>query len=187
MKSKKINIGDLIFILLYKYGGKIEGSTRLQKLIDIIRLDSDLEVDVDYSPYEYGDFSQEVYDTIQVFSDNEWIMKEEIKYSNNKRMDTYKLTPKGKKIAKVLYDNLLTKELNSLKILDKFKDKKQKEIISYSYFWYPKTASKSKIRGDIFKRSSILPNLEGELEEEYYSIIKSGKSVKEVIRESWKC
>lgn len=187
MKSKKINLGDLIFILLYKYGGEIKGSTTFQKLIDIIRLDSDLEVDIDYSPYEYGDFSQEVNDTIQVFIDNDWVMKEEIKYSNANRIDIYHLTSKGEKIANVLYNNLLTKELDSLKILEKFKDKKQEEIISYSYFWYPKTAIKSKIKKDIFRRSSILPNLEGDLEDEYYSIIKSGKSVKDVIRESWKC
>ena len=64
MKLKKINLGDLIFILLYKYGGEIRGSTTIQKLIDIVRLDSELEVDVSYSPYDYGDFAPEINDVI---------------------------------------------------------------------------------------------------------------------------
>lgn len=186
MRIKKINLGDLIFILLYKYGGKIRGSTTLQKLIDIIRLDSELEVDVEYSPYKYGDFSQQVNDTIQVFLDNSWVQKE-MKYLKEQKVNIYYLTPKGKKIAKVLYDSLLKSELKSLDILNKFADKKQEEIIAYSYFWYPKTAIKSRIRNDIFKRSPILPFLNGELEEEYLSIIKSGRSIKNVIQESWKC
>lgn len=187
MKSRKINLGDLIFILFYKYGGKIKGSTRLQKLIDIIRLDSDLEVDINYSPYNYGDFSQEVNDTIQVYMDNSWLEREEILFQEGKKLDIFELTSKGKKIAQVLYENLLTEEKKSLKILDKFQDKKQEELLSFSYFWYPKTAIKSKIKKDIFNRSSILSKLDGELEEEYNLITSSGKSVKDVIKESWKC
>ena len=70
MKTNKINLGDLIFILFYKYGGEVKGSTTLQKLIDIVRLDSGLEVDVNYSPYDNGDFSPEVNDIIQVYLDN---------------------------------------------------------------------------------------------------------------------
>jgi uncharacterized protein YwgA len=187
MEDKKINLGDLIFILFYKYGGKIKGSTKLQKLIDIIRLDTDLKVNIEYSPYKYGNFSQQVNDTVQVFLDNQWLIKEEFMYQKDKKINIFRLSSKGKKIAKVLYDNLLTGELKSLNILDKFINKNQERIIAYSYFWYPKTAIKSRIREEIFKRSPILSNLEGDLEQEYNSIINSGKSVKEVIQESWKC
>lgn len=187
MKSKKINLGDLIFILFYKYGGEIKGSTTLQKLIDIIRLDSDLEVDVNYSPYDYGDFAPEVNDIIQVYLDNSWLIKDEKKFQKEKKIDIYRLTTKGNKIAKTLYENLLTSELKSLNVLDKFQNKRQEDIIAFSYFWYPQTAIKSKIKKDIFKRSTILSNLDGDLEEEYFSIINSGRSIKEVIRESWRC
>ncbi|MEJ2251422.1 MAG: hypothetical protein P8Y70_04140 [Candidatus Lokiarchaeota archaeon] len=187
MKSKKINLGDLIFILIYKYGGEIKGSTTLQKLIDIIRLDSELEIDVDFSPYEYGDFSQQLNDTIQVYLDNSWLIKEEVKYQNNKKLDIFKLTDKGNKIAETLFENLLTRELKALEIVNKFINKSQIDLIAYSYFWYPKTAIRSKIKKEIFKRSSILPNLEGELEEEYFSITKSGRTIKKIIQESWKC
>ncbi len=186
MKLKKINLGDLIFILLYKYGGEIKGSTTLQKLIDIIRLDSDLEVDANYSPYDYGDFTTEVDDIVQVYQDNNWLTKNKIKFQDEKRIDIYRLTPIGNKIAKTLSDNLLTSELRALNILDKFQNKEQKEIIAFSYFWYPKTAINSKIKNDIFKKTSIFSNLEGELENEYNSIIDSGHSIKEIMRESWR-
>ncbi len=185
MKLKKINLGDLIFILFYKYRGEIKGTTRLQKLIDIIRLYSDLEVDVNYSPYDYGDFAPEVNDIIQVYLDNSWLIKSEKKFQE-KKIDIYNLTPKGNKIAKTLYDNLLTSELKSLNIIDKFKNRKQEDLIAFSYFWYPQPAINSKIKNIIFKKSSILSKLEGDLEEEYFSVINSGSTIKEVIRKSWK-
>jgi len=187
MKLKKINLGDLIFVLLYKYGGEIRGSTTIQKLIDIVRLDSELEVDLSYSPYDYGDFAPEINDVIQVYQDNSWLTKDKKKIQGEKSIDIYKLTPVGNKIAKTLYDNLLTSEIEALNIIDKFQNKNQEELIAFSYFWYPKTAIKSKIKKDIFKKSTILSNLEGDLESEYDSIIDSGRSVKDVMRESWRC
>jgi DNA-binding MarR family transcriptional regulator len=187
LKLKKINLGDLIFILFYKYGGEIKGSTTLQKLVDVIRLDSEFEVDVNYSPYDYGDFATQVNDIIQVYQDNNWVTKKEVQFQADKRIDIYNLTPTGNKIAKTLTDNLLSSELKALNILDKFAKKGQKDIISFSYFWYPKTAINSKIKNDIFKKKSIFSNLEGDLEKEYNSIINSGYSIKDMIRESWRC
>ncbi len=187
MKTKKINLGDLIFILFYKFNGEIKGSTTLQKLIDIIRLDSELEVEVNYSPYDYGDFSPEPNDVVQVFIDNSWIDKDKVELGDNKFLDVYRLTENGFKIAKTIYQNLLSKEIEVFKILDNFKDKKLEEIIVYSYFWYPNTAMQSKIKDKIFKRAQILNFLSGELEEEYNNIKSSGDSIKKVIYESWKC
>jgi len=187
MKNKKINLGDLIFILFYKFNGEIRGSTKLQKLIDIIILDSELEVDVDYSPYDYGDFSPQPNDVVQVFIDNSWINKDKIELGDEKFLDVYKLTKNGWKIAETIYQNLLSKELEYFKIIEKFKDRKQNEIIAYSYFWYPITAMKSKIKDKIFKRIQIFNFLSGELEEEYNNIKSSGDSIKKVIYESWKC
>ncbi len=187
MKNKKINLGDLIFILFYKFNGEIRGSTTLQKLIDIIRLDSELEVDVDYSPYEFGDFSLQPNDVVQVFVDNSWIAKEKVELGGEKFLNIYRLTENGWKIAKTIYQDLLSKELEDFKILDNFKNKKQEEIIAYSYFWYPITAMKSRIKDKIFKKTQIFTFLSGELEEEYNNIKSSGESIKKVIYESWKC
>lgn len=188
MKNKKINLSDLIFILFYRYGGEIKGSTTLQKYIDIIRLDSDLEVDVEYKPYHYGDYSQQVSEIVQVFLDNKWLEKNEIQYLKEKKINIFNLTSKGNKIAQYLYKNLLNRELKALKILDKFEEEKQEDILAHSYFWYPSTATESKIKKNIFQRSSsILSNLEGELESEYLLIKKSDTSIKEIIQKSWKC
>jgi len=187
MRNKKINLGDLIFILFYKFNGEIRGSTSLQKLIDIIRLDSELEIDVNYSPYDFGDFSPQSNDVVQVFVDNSWIAKEKVELGDDIFLDVYRLTENGWKIAKTIYQNLLSKELENFKILDNFKDKKQKEILAYSYFWFPITAMKSKIKDKIFKRTQIFTFLSGELEEEYNNIKSSGNSIKKVIYESWKC
>lgn len=187
MKTKKLNLGDLIFILFYKYGGEIRGTTTLQKLIDIIRLDTDIEVDVDYSPYEFGDFSPQTNDILQVFIDNSWIKSEIVKLEERKRLNVYKLTEKGSKIAKTIYQNLLSTEQNEFEIIDRFIDKSQDEIIAYSYFWYPETAMKSRIKDRIFNKGKISTFLSGELEDEYNNIKASGESIKEVIYESWKC
>lgn len=187
MKTKKINLGDLIFILFYKFNGEIRGSTKLQKLVDIIRLDSELEVDVNYSPYDYGDFSQQTNDVVQVFIDNSWISKKELPFNENKKINIFKLTRKGEQIAKTLYENLLSRELDYLQIIDKFLDKSQDDIMSFSYFWYPKTTIYSKIKKEIFNKSQILSLLDGELETEYNSIKETGKTIKEFIKESWKC
>ena len=187
MKSKKMNLGDLIFILFYKFNGEIKGRTTLQKLVDIIRLDSELEIDVNYKPYDYGDFSQQINDVIQVYIDNSWVCKDEIPYDENKRFDIFRLTVNGFKIAKTLYENLLSKELEYLQIIDKFIRKSQNDIISYSYFWYPEFAIQSIIKRDVFVRSKILELLDGELETEYNLILSSGTSIKDKIKESWKC
>ena len=187
MKPKKINLGDLIFILFYKFNGEIRGSTKLQKLVDIIRLDSELEVDVNYSPYDYGDFSQQTNDVVQVFIDNLWISKQELPLEENKKFNIFKLTKKGEQIAKTLYENLLSRELDYLQIIDKFLDKSQDDIMSFSYFWYPKTTIYSKIKKEIFNKNNILSLLDGELETEYNSIKETGQTIKEFIKESWKC
>jgi len=62
----------------------------------------------------------------------------------------------------------------------------QEDLISYSYFWYPSTAIKSKIKPKIFKRKKISDSLEGILEDEYKLIKSSSKSIKDLIRETWK-
>jgi DNA-binding PadR family transcriptional regulator len=187
MKTKKVNLGDLIFILFYKYGGEIRGNTTLQKLVDIIRLDSNIEVDIDYSAYEFGDFSPQLNDILQVFIDNSWINSERVPLDENKKINIYKLTEKGSKIANTIYQNLLSKELEEFNVIDKFINQSQDEILAYSYFWYPMTAMRSKIKGRIFNRGKISRFLSGDLEDEYNKIKDSGESIKEVIYESWKC
>ena len=82
---------------------------------------------------------------------------------------------------------MITTELKELNVIEKFKNKSQEDIIAYSYFWYPQTAVKSMIKKDIFRRDTILNYLDGELENEYKSIVSKGSTIKESIRESWKC
>jgi len=185
MKKTKINLGDLIFILFYKFGGSIRGSTTLQKLIDIIRFDSDFEVDVKYDPYNFGDFSQEIVDVIHVFVDNNWIMKTEENAGNDKKIDIYKLSEVGMKIARTVYGDILHKDKEKLGIIDQFKDKSQNDILSYSYFWYPMTTTKSTIKDRVFGRVPLSKCETGFLEEEYNVIKNSNKSVKDLIHESW--
>jgi len=63
----------------------------------------------------------------------------------------------------------------------------RKIFVAFSYFWYPETAIKSKIKKEIFKRTPIHPNLVSDLEKEYFSVINAGRTIKDVIRESWRC
>ena len=133
-----------------------------------------------------SDFSQGVKDVLQVYLDNSWVTEEKIEFSNDREMNIFSLTKTGFKIAKFLYGNLLTREKESLKIIDRFDNKNQLDIIRYSYFWYPKTTKKSKIKKDIFGRKNIFDVINGELEDEYKSIILSGKTLKDEIRETWK-
>jgi len=57
---------------------------------------------LDYSPYDYGDFSQNVTDVLQVFIDNDWINEEKIPFQTNKEKKILRLTEDGKKIGKEL-------------------------------------------------------------------------------------
>ena len=119
--------------------------------------------------------------------ENSWIKTEEIEFQDNKIIKNYWLTETGMKIAQTIYENLLSRELDYFNVIDKFKDKTQEEIVKYSYFWYPKTAIKSKIKDDLFKKYRLLEIFAGELEEEYNNLKASGKTIKEVIRETWRC
>ncbi|MFX1257377.1 MAG: hypothetical protein ACFFAN_05940 [Promethearchaeota archaeon] len=186
MISKKINLGNLIFILFYQNNGVISGLTRLQKLIDIIRQEGEFIVESDYSPYDYGDFSQNVADVLQVFMDNDWIIEEKIPFQENKVKKVLKLTEDGNKIGKELYENLLSNEIKYFYTIDKFIKMEREDLISYSYFWYPSTAIKSKIKSKIFKKKKISDSLDGILEDEYELIKSSSKSIKDLIRETWK-
>lgn len=185
MKKRKIKLSDLIFILFYKKNGKIVGSTKIQKLIDIIRLDSEFEVDAKYDPYNFGDFSIEIVDLVNVYIDNDWLVKKNEVYQN-KQVDIFKLTPTGMKIAKTLYDDLIHKDRRSFEILDDFEDKNTPQIMSFSYFWYPETAINSIIKNEIFQKKPILESFSGLLIEEYDQIIKSGVGIKESLRENWR-
>ncbi|HME50697.1 MAG TPA: hypothetical protein VKM55_00635 [Candidatus Lokiarchaeia archaeon] len=185
MGKSKINLGDLIFILFYKFNGMIRGSTTLQKLIDIIRLDSEFDVDGKYDPYNFGDFSQDVVDVLNVYVDNDWVLKTEEQLDHDKTIDIFRLSETGMKIAKTVYGNMLHRDKEKLEIIDDFKDKSQNEIISYSYFWYPATAIKPIINDRVFGRIPLSKCETGFLEEEFNAIKNSHKTVKELIHESW--
>ncbi|MHA1757719.1 MAG: hypothetical protein ACTSVV_13170 [Promethearchaeota archaeon] len=181
---RKIELSDLILIILYILNGKIYGKTKLQKMIDIFRLDSDLDVKVSYEPYRFGDFSDDIENVIGILEDNGFITSEErnIGLSN---IIIYSLSDNGYVVAEYLIKDL-SEAINKEKArIEKINNFTQKEILQYSYFWYPKTTKKSEIKKKLFKiKYKDFPN--DLLLNEYQKIIRSGKTVKDLVREQWK-
>lgn len=68
-----MELSDLIFVLLYYSEGKIVGRTRIQKMIDLMRLDTKIPVKILYEPYRFGDFSDQLVKVLGILADNQFI------------------------------------------------------------------------------------------------------------------
>ena len=181
---RKIELSDLILIILYILKGKISGKTKLQKMIDIFRLDSDLDVKVSYEPYRFGDFSDDIENVIGVLEDYEFITSEERDLGLIRIVD-YSLSNNGFKVAKSLFENAIEEIKIEKTRIERINNLNQEDLIKYSYFWYPKTSVKSEIKSKLFKKQyKDFPNKL--LLPEYQMIINSGKTIKDLVREQWK-
>ena len=192
IKSSK----EIILLLLYakgktnKYYEPIVGKTRLMKMIFLFKeelkkafnkgfiLDSSSLPD--FTAYDFGPFSYEVYSDLEFLKINEFIMVHELKeqlipeeifeykYWNNEMslkqeddnqegesyiLEEYTISELGKEFTEERLLRFLTNEQKT--ILDEFKKKcteiSLRTLLRYVYKNYPKMITHSKIREDILK------------------------------------
>ena len=123
-----LNKGDTVFLLsIFNSLGsnKIEGRTRLQKMVYILKEKEKIPFSFKYKPYFYGPYSEELYETIQdLVALN--LLKEEIEPKGNGVYQyDYVLTEPGKQYAEKI-SKLLEKETPEIE--EKIKKKTRKYI-----------------------------------------------------------
>ncbi|MBU7047751.1 MAG: hypothetical protein HXS54_15050 [Theionarchaea archaeon] len=179
---------DVLLLLLYAKGATnkvnepIRGITRLEKLIYLLNQEGGFHKyisDYHFEPYDFGPFSNELWDDIETLkdgslglvetqevpsfhfieiSDAEKAMEEEeselkeevLDARGEKMMEIYRLTERGKIVAEQLFKELTPEEQ---RILEKTKREFNLislfELIRYVYLKYPESTAYSKIRKDI--------------------------------------
>lgn len=178
---------DVLLLLLYakgvanKVNEPIRGITRLEKLIYLLNQEGGFHnyiSDYHFEPYDFGPFSNELWDDIETLkdeslglvetqevstsyfieiSDAEKAMEEErelkeevIDVSGEKKMEIYRLSERGKIVAEQLFKELTPEEQRILeKMKRKFNSMSLFELIRYVYLKYPESTAYSKIRKDI--------------------------------------
>jgi hypothetical protein len=179
---------DMLLLLLYAKGATekvnepIQGITRLEKLIFLL---NQIDIfhkyfsDYNFEPYDFGPFSSELYDDIEILkdenlvetnkisteyfveiSDAEKAMEEQRDFKENiiesdekQETEIYELSENGKKVANILFNELSSREKNLLEEIKKeFNSISLFQLIRYVYLKYPESTAYSKIREKILGR-----------------------------------
>ena len=156
---------------------EVSDTTRLIKLLYLLVQEggfSRLKKDLDFEAKDFGPWSGDVFDAIETLKQIELIDTQKILPNSfeeiadyvewveetpfhsltydQKQKNTYYLTKKGEKVAKIFYDKLLSKEKMQIEyIKGKFNKIELNKLLHYVYTKYPKSTIKSKIRNKILK------------------------------------
>jgi len=169
---------DLMVLLLYANEGKdIRGITKLEKLIYLLLKEgsfedySDILKEYTYKPYDFGPYSEGVYDNIEALKSMNLLEVREEKFENfkevvdgmiyrylegeeylpeQKTVEIYRLNERGKKVAEHLEKTMTPDEKRNIEdIKDKYNRMSLKELLHYVYIKYPESITKSKIVSEI--------------------------------------
>lgn len=146
--SLGLTVEDWILALLAFAGGKLEGATRLQKGLFLVKMEVPGTVPADYEPGDYGPFSLDVARAVENLIDKGLIKERPGSWGDEAQARVFILTPEGRERAE--------KALETLKKSDKWEDIKvffkmaAKEplmrLLVIVYNWYPEYSKVSKIR-----------------------------------------
>lgn len=151
--------------------GRLEGITRLEKLIFLLQKESQLgkflTEDPEFRAYDFGPFSSKIYQAVETLetagllqesvkytgaADDAWetvnILGEDAPYASRQ----FELTDRGKRYFEALCRELpqeLANEVSSIK--DRFASMPLRQLVRYVYKRYPKYTEKSKIRDEILR------------------------------------
>jgi len=133
-----------LLTLLHAMGGKVEGGIRLQKLLFLSKHEFGLnEFSYQFAPYAHGPFSEEVLDDVTGLVSMNLVKVEGkvVEEGDGVVERSYRLTPKGEKAAKKIYDKLPGATKRSLQSLKRFNEMKLVELLRYVYSKYPKEST----------------------------------------------
>lgn len=144
------NTKFLPLALLYANGRRIEGITRLQKLVFLAQheqLESN-EGGYDFKPYKYGPYSEGLTEALETFEERGYVQKDVETTRNGNEKYVYSLTPDGHKIVKegLLNDDGDNPLFDAAKVVKKGYNQEPIEyLLRYVYNNYPSFAEKSEL------------------------------------------
>ncbi len=156
---------------------EVSDTTRLTKLLYLLIKEGGfgrLEKDLYFEPKNFGPWSGDIFDAIETLKELdlintqkilpnsfdeiadyvEWVEETPVHSATeeDKQKNTYFLTKRGDKVAKLLYEQLLQKEKNQIeRTKAKFNKMDLNKLLHYVYTKYPKSTIKSKIKDKILR------------------------------------
>lgn len=122
--------------------------TKIQKLMFLIKNETDLKLDLEFVPYKYGPFSKRIYEIIDEFETDGFLKIEHSAFNDNSKFVI--LTRKGKDEASIIYakmDNVERESINS--VVKRWGKESLTSILFYTYLTYPESAEASVIKNNI--------------------------------------
>ncbi|WP_336361807.1 type II toxin-antitoxin system antitoxin SocA domain-containing protein [Haladaptatus sp. ZSTT2] len=163
---------DAAFILFY-LSGEIAGITKVQKLLFLMEKESAFgekykqDISFDFDAYKMGPFSPKVYEEVEFLQNIGAIEQEPLehtasdsyeisKYTNSEEGSEglsnkqFRMTDKGKKIARELVNVLEENEVEELnEMLSKYNEMSLMHLLEYVYTTYPEMTSRSEIKEQV--------------------------------------
>lgn len=122
--------------------GEIRGKTKLQKLVFLLDKELNIIKDQGYNfvPYKYGPFSKELIEDVEMLILTGLVKtEEEVKEFNGEEVTimVYKLTDRGKSIARQIYNELTDEEKRRINKLKEFNTRSARSLTAYVHRKYP--------------------------------------------------
>ena len=134
----------LLLALLYAVGGEIKGKTRLEKLPFLLRHEFGIRLhqSYHYEPYPIGPFSKELLESVSRLIMLGLIGEEEqfvevLEKDEEVVRKTYRLTLKGRKLSKEIFNELPENIKDALRALNRFNRTPLSELLEYVHTKYP--------------------------------------------------
>ncbi|GAB3676784.1 type II toxin-antitoxin system antitoxin SocA domain-containing protein [Halopiger thermotolerans] len=155
---------DLVFLSFYE-AGDVDGLTKIQKLLFLLEQESELaeeypDLSFDFEAYDYGPFSEQVYDEIELLVNMGALEPVSPDYDISDYVDSdnsnefagkrFRLTEKGQKISRELseiVDEETSQDLSDM--MEHYNEMSTDEILEYVYEQYPEYARNSKIKEEV--------------------------------------
>lgn len=135
--------GRLLLALLHGMGGKIEGATRLQKLVFLLKREKGVDSPYTFTPYMFGPHSPDLLDDVIDLERAGYVeivteIHEPTIAGDFIMERRYRLTPKGEEEARRAYEELQPEQRRAVDELRKFNEMRLADLLAYVYSRYPR-------------------------------------------------
>lgn len=170
-KAMPLEGADLVLLMLAApgrtgEGGRVNGITRLEKLIYIADRESDVAravaEPIRFAPYHFGPYSKQIYEAVELLEQVELLEERQVRVGEvlDSLEDAelgaqdeaeyverqFMLTDDGRAVAELLASRNRDIAVVLAQVKGKFGDMSLNELLRYVYRKYPESAEKSKIR-----------------------------------------